>query len=305
MSNESATNSQSPAKSYWENNPNAAYSGSPWTSNPIIAETVYLRMSGRQSTKHWLHWVVEDYFAEKKFESVLSPGCGTGLHEVIVAKSGVVKTIDAFDFSNASLEIARQNASNAGVQINFYSDDLNNFTIPSGKEYDMVLCAGSLHHVKEIERFLSIIHKSLKPDGYFVINEYVGDCYNIYNKRQLELINRLYRCFPLALKSGPVEEYKNHTIEQSLATDPSESVRSKLILPFVENYFDVELHRPFGGGLLHTLYPLLNHNQFLDREDPKAATILRLLLEFEEILMEIPGGLETDFCLSIFRPKRT
>ncbi|QKQ77351.1 bifunctional 2-polyprenyl-6-hydroxyphenol methylase/3-demethylubiquinol 3-O-methyltransferase UbiG [Nostoc sp. TCL240-02] len=307
MLEKSVTNNQDQdqAQNYWETNPNAAYSSSQWTSNPIIAEIVYQRMSGGQSKKHWLTWLIEDYFAGQKFESLLSPGCGIGDHEVIVAKSGIVKTIDAFDFSQASLEIARQNASNAGATINFYQDDLNAFTVIDEKKYDLVLCSGSLHHVKELERFLAIIQKCLKSNGYFIINEYVGDCYNIYNKQQIKIINRLYKCFPDVLRAGARGEFQNHTIEQAIATDPSECVRSKLILPFLENYFDMEVYHPFGGGLLHPLYPLLDHNQFLDDKNPAALTILKLLLEFEAILMEMPGGLETDFCLSILRHKKS
>lgn len=299
-----SSNNLEQAKNYWENNPNAAYSSSQWTSNPIIAENVYLRMSGGQSKKHWLSWVLEDYFAGMKFENILSPGCGVGHHEIIIAKSGIAKSIDAFDFSQASIEIAKKNALNAGVNINFYQDDLNKFIIPDDKKYDVVICSGSLHHVKELERFLALIKKSLKPNGYFIFNEYVGDCYNIYNQRQVDTINRLYKCFSDVLKAESKEEFKNHTIEQAIATDPSECVRSKLILPFVENYFDTEVYHPFGGFLLHSLYPMLNHNQFANSEDAKTSTILRLLLEFEAILMEMPGGLETDFCLSIVRPKK-
>ena len=291
------------SKTYWEKNPNAAYSSSQWTSNPLIAENVYLRMSGGQSKKHWLSWVIEDYFAGMKFENLLSPGCGVGDHELIIAKSGIFKCVDAFDFSEASINIARKKDLDAGVNINFYQDDLNTFIIPDGKKYDVVICSGSLHHVKELERFLDLINKSLKSNGYFIINEYVGDCYNIYNKKQVDIINRLYKCFSDTLRAENKAEFRNHTIEQAIATDPSECVRSKLILPFLENYFDMEVYHPFGGNLLHTLYPMLNHNEFINHGDAKISSILRLLLEFEAILMEMPAGLETDFCLSILRPK--
>src|SRR5262249_5136891 len=148
------------------------------------------RMSGGESAKHWLSWLLEDHFRGKKFKQLLSPGCGTGAHEIIVARSGMVKAIDAFDFSEASLEIARAGAKEAGVQINFYQDDINCFNL-GNKKYDLVICSGSLHHTKEIERFLSTIRAALMPDGYFIVNEYVGDCYNIYQPRKVDLLDRL------------------------------------------------------------------------------------------------------------------
>jgi hypothetical protein len=149
-----------------------------------------------------------------------------------------------------------------------------------------------------------MVHKALHPQGYFIINEYVGANYCIYNKRQVELINRLYQCFHKLIRSGIMEnKFINPSIHQVFATDPSEAVRSQLILPFIEYYFDIELFNPFGGAILHPLYPLLDHNQFLPG-DPKGETLIKLLLEFEQILMEIPGGLESDFCLCVLRPKR-
>ncbi len=290
------------AKNYWETHPRAG-TASQWVKNPMIAEAIYQRISGGKTTKYWLHWLAEDYFADRHFESMLSIGCGIGNHEILLAKLGLVKQIDAFDFSEVSLKIAREEAKKSGVIINFYQDDFNEFNLGKNQKYDLVFCSGSLHHVKEIERLLSIVKNFLKPDGYFIVNEYVGDCYNIYNQHQVELINRLYKCFPASLRSGTIEKFVNPTIQQVFATDPSESVRSKLILPLLDAFFDIDLYQPYGGGILHPLYPLLNHSE-LSSKEPKSETIVKLLLEFEEILMNLPGGMETDFCLCILRQKK-
>lgn len=286
-------------ENYWNTNPEAA-SMSQWSRNRVIGKVVYQRMSGGETSKHWLHWLMEDFFSGKHFGRLLSPGCGTGMHEIISAKSGIVDEIDAFDFSDASLNLAREKAQSAGVKINFYKDDINTFALPD-KKYDIVLCSGSVHHVTELERFYATIHDSLVPKGYFIVNEYMGDCYNIYSERQVDLINRLYRHFPDELRSGKVKTFQNSTIQKVLATDPSESVRSKLVLPFLKYYFDIEVYRPFGGFILHPLYPLLNDVQF-SSDDAKTETILKLLLEFEDILME-SRLFDSDFALCICRPK--
>jgi len=290
------------AKNYWETNPNAA--ASQWVSNPIIGDTIHQRMSGGQTQKYWLRWLIEDYFVGQKFNHLISLGCGIGNHEILMAELEFAQHIDAFDFSESSLEIARKDAKKAGVKVNFYQEDFNTFNLNPEVKYDVAFCSGSLHHVRELERFLEMVHKALHPQGYFIINEYVGANYCIYNKRQVELINRLYQCFHKLIRSGIMEnKFINPSIHQVFATDPSEAVRSQLILPFIEYYFDIELFNPFGGAILHPLYPLLDHNQFLPG-DPKGETLIKLLLEFEQILMEIPGGLESDFCLCVLRPKR-
>lgn len=285
---------------FWEANPIDLTAV--WTANPVIGEEIYKRMSGGKTAAHWLTWLITDYFQGRKFKSMLSPGCGTGDHEIMVAQSGIVEKIDAFDFSEASLNIGRQKAKDAGLKINFYQDDINKFVIGKGKTYDLVICSGSLHHTKELERFLSTILSVLTPDGYFVVNEYVGACYNIYDKRKVALLDRLYQCIHPALRSGRMDHYHNPTIQEALALDPSESVRSALIIPFLQEYFDIKLMHPFGGQLLHPLYQLLDHAQFSERE-PRMETILRLLLQFEEILMEMDGGLTSDFCLFVCGPK--
>ncbi|MGF1492046.1 MAG: glycosyltransferase [Microcoleaceae cyanobacterium] len=296
------TSKQSQAQIYWEKNPTIA-TESEWLANPIIMDTLNQRMSGSESTQYWLNWLVEKYFAGKTFDQLISLGCGIGNHEIVMAKSGFARQIDAFDFSQASIDIAQANAEELGLKINFYQDDFNQFELTSGKKYDVAFCSGSLHHVKELERFLEIVHRSLNPDGYFIINEYVGANYCIYDKKHVELIERLYQCFDPSLTSRKHKQFVNPTIHQVYATDPSEAVRSELILPFIEYFFEIELYRPVGGGILHPLYPLLNHRKFLPGS-PEGETIVRLLLEFEEILMEIPGGRASDFCLCIMRPKK-
>ena len=292
------------AQAYWDRNPEEKLSkcSTTWVANPVIAEEVYRRASGRQSSAHWTQWVMYDFFQGQKFESMLSPGCGTGDHELIFAKHDFAEQIDAFDLSSTCLRLAREKAKREDLSVNFYQDNFNTFEIAKHKRYDVILCAGSLHHVKELERFLKTVRLHLKEDGYFIVCEYIGDCYNIYNSRQKDIIQRLYRCFPDDLRSSAQDEFVNITIEQVMAADPSESVRSKLILPFLDFYFDFEVFHPMGGAILHPLYPLLN-SEFFTRKEQSAEAILKLLLEFESILMEISGGLGTDFCLSILRHK--
>jgi O-antigen biosynthesis protein len=292
------------ARSYWEANPEAG-SRSQWFLNPVISQELNRRMSGGESAHHWLRWIAVDYFQGRQFKAMLSPGCGTGSHELLAARFNLAERIDAFDFSEASLQIARQKAMEEGHTINFYRDDLNTFELPPQQPYDLVMCSGSLHHVREIERFLSTVRSALTSDGYFVVNEYVGACYNLYDRRQVDLINRIYRCFSEPLRSGLGNEFTIATIDDAIRQDPSESVRSTLIPPLLEHYFDIEVCHRYGGGLLHPLYPFLNHAALLPREDiPQIETLIRVLMELEQILMDMPGGLQTDFALYICRLKR-
>ena len=77
---EEEMNEREQARNYWDSNPPYGAGSAMWTGNPIIGEAVYKRMSGGQSARHWLSWLIEDYFQGKKFKNQLSPGCGTGAH---------------------------------------------------------------------------------------------------------------------------------------------------------------------------------------------------------------------------------
>ena len=131
----------------------------------------------------------------------------------------------------------------------------------------MILCSGSVHHVREIERFLRVVRDALAPNGVFVFNEYVGPCFNIYPRKQLGIVNRLLRAISPELRQA--ERLDQITVEQALANDCSESVRSSLILPFASTYFEFEFCHPFGGTLLHPMYPLLRHDA-MSKQTPEA-----------------------------------
>jgi O-antigen biosynthesis protein len=288
----------STAKSYWERNPEIA-SQDQWTGNPLIGEAVYGRISAGESEDHWLTWLLCDYFKQRRFARVLSPGCGVGDHEVAMMSLGSIAQLDAFDFSAASLEIAREKAVAKNLKINFYLDDINTFEVPPGRKYDMVLCSGSAHHVREIERFFRVVKAALTSNGVFVFNEYVGPCYQVYPSEQLDVVNRLLQAIAPDFRRR--QRLDQTTVEFMLARDPSEAVRSSIILPFASAYFDVELCRPYGGTVLHPLYPLLRHDA-MSKPTPEMQTIMRLLIEFEAILVE-KRVLASDFVLCVCRKK--
>lgn len=121
---EENTSEQLTAKNYWETNPTAAIGKQGyWLSNPIIEAAINHRLSGGKGNGYWLSWLVNKFFKKRRFDRLLSIGCGVGNHEILMSKLGLASQIDAFDFSESSLEIARQDAAAAEVNINFYQDD--------------------------------------------------------------------------------------------------------------------------------------------------------------------------------------
>jgi hypothetical protein len=79
-------------------------------------------------------------------------------------------------------------------------------------------------------------------------------------------------------------------------------VRSALILPFLRHRFEIELLRPFGGAVLHLLYPCLNHEKLNDGS-PESQSIVRLLIEIDELLYTDAAYLPSDFHVGICRKR--
>jgi len=144
------------ARDYWESNPDVMYVENTWTSHPLITKYVYNTISGGASSKHWLNWVLEDYF-NCRFSHAICPGCGSGGHEIAMLKTGLIDKLDAFDFSRASIDLALKAASRDKISgANFYIDNLNEFKLREDF-YDIALFSGSLHHTTNLEHCLEEI----------------------------------------------------------------------------------------------------------------------------------------------------
>jgi SAM-dependent methyltransferase len=210
-------------------------------------------------------WLFSDYFEGRTFDRILSIGCGVGDHELALAQANPLARIDAFDFSAASIEVAKSKAAAAGIKsINFYVGNFNEVDLVPAT-YDLILCTGSLHHVREIEHLLGQVRRSLSGGGAFIVNEYVGACYNIYGTEQIQIIQAILNSLPPSLRH--VDTFPNPTIEDVFARDPTEAVRSKLIPDFLRIYFNHVDERRLGGALLHPIYPFLNLVELENRPD--------------------------------------
>jgi SAM-dependent methyltransferase len=273
-----------------------------WTQNPLIESAVYRRITGGVN-KYWLNWMLEDALGGP-FERALSLACGTGGHELVMAHSGKFARIDAFDLSPKSIAIARDKARDAGIDnIHFFEAGFDDFDGKLGDaNYDVVCFFGSLHHVREIETVLGSVHRRLAAGGKLVFNEYTGDSYTILDDRKVNAINQLLATLDPVFLSPERPRYVNPTLDAMLTGDPSEGVRAALILPFLRHRFEIEVLRPFGGAILHMLYPCLDHKKMTDGS-PESESIMRLLIEVDRMLFEDAGYLPSDFHVGICRKR--
>lgn len=275
-----------------------------WTNNTIVTRHVY-RLISRTGERHWLPWTFHEHFPPgKRFARALSVCCGDGAHEIALYKTGKVDFIHGFDISEGAVRQARDRFEKENVPEDCYRFDVRDANqLELHGQYDLVLSGGAIHHVSNLEGLLSTLARSLTPDGYMVLVEFVGPTRFQWTDEQIAVINRILQAIdPAYLKNHERATFERPTVEDMIALDPSEAVRSEEILDAIDRYFDVELQRPYHGTIIHQLYPLLN-NQLTNKQDPGFDSIVRLVLVMEDLLIS-SGMLKPDFVYMICRPKR-
>jgi ubiquinone/menaquinone biosynthesis C-methylase UbiE len=276
-----------------------------WLDSPIVLESyVQPRVSGSPQV-NWLVGLVERQRIPKAGRW-LSLGCGAANIEIFASKQGIFGSLVALDASPASLETARQSAASQGVSnIEFGLADLNRLDLPRSA-YDVVLMNMSLHHVKELRETLSQVRGTLRPDGRVLINEFIGPRQFQFTDLQLEIVERLLKALPPFWRQdiavgGEKTRYNRMPVEHWNVADPSEAIRSDQIVSEIERQFYVVERIDYGGTVLNLLLEHIIHN--FDAANPKDVTAIRLLAEFESILIG-KGILPSDFTMMVLRSKR-
>jgi hypothetical protein len=109
------------------------------------------------------------------------------------------------------------------------------------------------------------------------MNEYVGPNRFQYSDDILDIINTLLACIGEPPKQRP-------TIEEMIANDPTEAVRSEELLPMLDQRFDVRERKHIGGTILqHLLYETIARFRF---ENAKERSILEMLCTIEAMLVD-------------------
>jgi SAM-dependent methyltransferase len=273
-----------------------------WVSNSIIERTTYAHMSSGTSEGHWLTWLFDDYFrARPPFDRALSICCGDGAHELALFQTNKVRFIRGFDISEEAVRQAAEKLRSAGADPSRYLfevHDANSLTIED--DFDLILSSGALHHVANLEGLLANIQRLLRPEGVFVVLEYVGPNRFQWTDQQIALINGiLERLDVYYLHNQARVHFGRPTIEEMMRTDPSEAVRSQDIVGLLRRHFTVEYESCYNGTIMHQLYPLLN-SCLANHGNGDFDSLIRLILYFEDLLIK-SGVLASDFIFMICR----
>jgi predicted SAM-dependent methyltransferase len=266
------------AEEFWDGHHHILEDPGFWMAHPLCRAAINRRVSGDP-----IVWPLTALgaFAGRPLRRALSLGCGTGSLERTAMRLKLFGEIDAVDSSEASLHIARDRASEEGLEgIRYSRGDLNDLRLPR-RAYDVVIFHQSLHHVVAIEKLLARVGLAIAPDGLLALDEWTGPSRDEWDDRRLARVRRMFQELPEEWRRWP---QLRDPIEHD---DPSEAVRSSAILPAVRSLFHVIVERPYGGHIV----PILLSQVALDKipRDLLDRLVSRWLATEDEDLARNPG----------------
>ena len=96
----------------------------------------------------------------------LDIGTGEGADAIRLALLGY--EVDAVDISAIAIEKTAAFAKTQGVKLNLFNQDINSF--PFDKKYDIIICNGMLHYVRDKIQLLKKIQVATTCQGYNVVS---------------------------------------------------------------------------------------------------------------------------------------
>jgi 2-polyprenyl-3-methyl-5-hydroxy-6-metoxy-1,4-benzoquinol methylase len=260
-----------------------------WMANTAVLMHLNERATG-DPARDWLSSWAHRWFVGSDLR-VLVLGCGEGWLERAVAQWPFVAHIDAVDFAEHAVARAREAARHI-PKIRYGVVDLNRDELPAAT-YDVVVAHSVLHHVANLEHAYVQIERAMKPDATLILNEYVGPRRFQYSDRVLTMINTLLACIGFPAKTRP-------TVEEMIANDPTEAVRSDELLEFTSRVFDVRETKHIGGTILqHLLYGIVQHFRF---DVPRERAIVEILCTIEAMLVDA-GKVPCDYVILAARKR--
>src|SRR5208283_337152 len=232
----------------------------------------------------------------------VSLGCGNGNREIRWVTACENLRLSCYDISKERIEQARINAANANLssKLSFEVGDVHTLEFGSEK-YDVVIIEGALHHFHSIVRVLDKVRKSLKEEGIFIVNEYVGPSRFQWTDVQLKAANRVMGMIP--------EEYRIKYFDGSIKkkihrpgrlsmflNDPSESAESNLIEDALAQQFRVLERKEYGGTLLQLIFKDIAHNFINERLETKE--LVKTIFEVEDEMLR-KEEIKSDFVFYI------
>jgi len=273
-----------------------------WWAIPAVQRRWNTFASGDPDVTFPMH-VARTHLAGRSGLRALSLGCGTGGNEINWAKLGVFDQIVGVDISPERIDAANAEAKRLGLEdgLLFRVADAREL-VKARETYDVVLGLHSLHHFDRLDSTMVHVAQLVDPDGFLVVDEFVGPTRFQWSSAQLAAANRLLAQLPAERRRRIDGRVKRKAIRPSrlsmILDDPSEAVDADRLTPAIRQNFEVVEELPYGGTVLHVALSGIAQNFLGDDVQTRALIDLCFAAE-DEVLPELGH----DFAFMVCRPK--
>lgn len=225
----------------------------------------------------------------------LALGCGDMKGEYRFFQSMKASEIDAFDISDGQKNNFYDKVYDSKIPVDYKLSDVNKIELKP-EYYDLVYIQHAYHHFTNLEHITSQIYQSLKPNGIFALNDYVGPKYLQRSKSQLEVCEQIWNIMSNKYKRKANGQLCNKVhVPDKEKLSPFEAIRSDEIIPTLEKHFQFKEKFVYGG----VVFPLVNgfsHNY--NQKDVNDMLVLKMLWTMDRILID-NKIIQPNFCLAL------
>ena len=111
--------------------------------------------------------VTRSGLGNRRFDSILEIGCGTGKNTVFLAEIG--RRVEAVDFSEGMIEMAKEKVRDRNVRFSLM--DITQPWLFGSQAFDLILSSLVLEHVQDLSHVFVEAARTLRSGGLFFINE--------------------------------------------------------------------------------------------------------------------------------------
>ena len=275
---------------------------------------------GSATIRRWISKKVSgsedvDFLGHIRMKYIPSPlGCvaALGSHhahfERELARRGMAREVHCYELSLGAIEKAKRLCEEQDItNVMFFKQDLNKPSF-ARDHYDCVFAVKSLHHVENLEGLFEAVRGVLGKGGYLFADDFFGPQRLQWTDEQLRITNEILELLPDELKvdlgsfrPNVFGERKRSSVEENIAIDPSEAVRSDEILPVMKNYFEIVDCIDYGGNVYLNLFSKIMGN-FRD-DHPLSQVIIRLILYIEDLALREGILKDSDFKFVVARAR--
>jgi ubiquinone/menaquinone biosynthesis C-methylase UbiE len=191
---------------------------------------------------------------------MLSLGSGPGGVELMLAREVPEANYHCIDLNPDLLSLGSKRAAEEQLPVEFEQGDLNTIRLPE-REFDLILCHASLHHVIELEWIAGQMRRALREGGELIVVDIITrNGFRMWPETR-RVVKALWKTLPEAYRVNhtayPKKRVDADIWESDTRVSGMECIRSEDVLPVLARHFRADILVPylsFSRRFFDTMY---------------------------------------------------